>query len=123
MAFAFRVQRLVAGTGAGISLLWGVLVGMPLTGLWAAAWIVSLMCAGIGALTVEYHRNRPDRLRPLQHDASRVVNSGYGYLLACGSAALLPAGFSAIVLLAVLADFAADHHVAESQRIRVPAGH
>ncbi len=119
MALAFQLQRLVTRLGVAVALSWGVLAGAPLRGLWAAAWIVGLMCGGIGALIHEYDATRPGNRYPVHADGRRVRTSGFCYLAVAIVAGVFPPGLAAALLLGVVVDFWAGHYVAAAER-RLP---
>lgn len=118
MAVVLQVQRLMAGTAAACALLWCAFTGSAMLGLWFAAWIVSLVCGGLSALTIAYRSNLPGWRPPNQVRAETgrlMVNSGLFYLavlsLATALARTIPPLATAALLLLVLADFAAGYQV------------
>lgn len=125
MALALRVQRLVAAVGAGLVLFWGAIVGSPLFGLWVAVLVVALVTGGIGGLTGEYYKQRTAATDPrLTAESNLSMLSGFGYLVVAIIAAFVPTLLAIALLIGILVDFGADHHVARSQlreikRVRV----
>jgi hypothetical protein len=119
MMLALIAQRRLTIGLAAFTLIAGTLAWGPISGLWLAAWVIGLVCLGVGALIQEIaiHRNqqRPNS-EPEQTigEARRVKISGVGYL----SVGFVVGGFPTILtvalLVAILADFLADHQLAKS---------
>ncbi|MGI9596373.1 MAG: hypothetical protein ACR2QK_09445, partial [Acidimicrobiales bacterium] len=85
-------------------------------GLWAAACIIGLVSGGAGALINEYQKQRAAASDPrLAAESNLTMLSGFGYLAGAMIAGWFPAVLTVAVLVGILADFGAGHHIARSQ--------
>lgn len=119
MTIALVAQRRFTIALAAFTLVASTMVWGPISGLWLTAWVIGLLCLGVGALIQEVaiHRNeqRPDsEPQSAIGDARRVKISGVGYL----SVGFVVGGFPTVVIVALLTailfDFVANHPLARS---------
>ncbi len=119
VSFALTALRWLTATTGLTALLLGTLFWAPVTGLWLAVWVIGLLCTGIGAtiqeLDTHWRTRRPGLTDPtVVPRARRVKLSGFGYLTVGMLAAWFPPILTGAMLVAVLVDFAAGHHIARA---------
>lgn len=121
MAAFLTAQRWLTTALAASALLLGTLAWGPQVGLWLAAWVVGLLCVGIGSvlheLVLRYQRTSDPELGetgevPAAVERARAVKlSGFGYLTAGMLAGWFPPILTTAMLAAVLADYLAGHQL------------